>query len=453
MVKEINAEFIQSLKYGRVTNLNGYVSGTVIDSRKAGLGTLFFALKGEKADGHTFIRESVDKGAALCVVSEEWASQNPTDNLPLWIVDSPETALQNLATAWRNQFDIPVLGITGTNGKTTTRSMCTEILKRKFAVHSTVGNFNNQLGLPLTLLELNDQFEFSILEMGTNHFGEIAALCKIAHPTAGLITNIGHGHVEYFGDLTGVQKAKTEMFQSLPATGIAFVNSDDALIREIPCSAHRITYGFESKSSDIFGKILSYTDEGSPKIEIDGRMQVQLNIPGKTAAVNALAACAVGIYFGVPEEKIVNALENFQPVDQRFKIIRHNGFLIINDTYNANPDSTVAALKTLSLMKTSGKRIFIFGNMLELGEFTQTGHSIVGKTAAELKIDKFCATGEFTKSAIASARNAGLSDVTYFNTKSELISEIKKSVSANDIVLVKGSRGSRMEEIIKGLTE
>jgi UDP-N-acetylmuramoyl-tripeptide--D-alanyl-D-alanine ligase len=414
---------------------------------------LFFALKGENTDGHAFVRESADKGAALCVVSAEWASQNPTDNLPLWIVDSPESALQKLATAWRNQFKIPVLGITGTNGKTTTRSMCSTILKRKFTIHSTTGNFNNQLGLPLTLLELNDEFEFSILEMGTNHFGEIAILCKIACPTAGLITNIGRGHMEYFGDLAGVQKAKAEMFQSLPTNGIAFINSDDDLIREIPCPAHRITYGFKSKISDIFGKILSYRDDGSPKIAINGRMQIQVNIPGKIAAINALAACAVGIYYGVPEEEIVNALENYQPVDQRFKIIHHGGFSIINDTYNANPDSTVAALNTLSLMKTSGKRIFVFGNMLELGEFTETGHSIVGKTAAELKIDKLYATGKFTQSAVASAQNAGLSDATYFDTKNDLISSLKITVSANDVVLVKGSRGSRMEEIIKGLTE
>ncbi|MFA4838192.1 MAG: UDP-N-acetylmuramoyl-tripeptide--D-alanyl-D-alanine ligase [Candidatus Neomarinimicrobiota bacterium] len=453
MAKEINAEFIRALKYGQVTSLNGRVSGAAIDSRKAGVGTLFFALKGEKADGHAFVRESIDKGAALCVVSTEWADQNPTENLPLWIVDSPETALHKLATAWRNRFDIPVLGITGTNGKTTTRSMCSEILKRKFAVHSTAGNFNNQLGLPLTLLELNDRFEFSILEMGTNHFGEIAALCKIACPTAGLITNIGHGHVEYFGDLAGVQKAKAELFQSLPKTGVAFINSDDTLIREIPCSASQFTYGFESGRTDIRGKILTYNFDGYPEIEVNERIKIQMYIPGNTAAINALAACAVGIYFGVPEEEIVNALENYQPVDQRFKIIRHGGFSIINDTYNANPDSTIAALKTLLLMKTNGRRIFVFGNMLELGEFTETGHSIVGKTAADLKIDKFYATGEFTQSAITAARNAGLSDVTYFDTKSELLSDLKKSVSANDIVLVKGSRGSRMEEIIKGLTE
>lgn len=453
MQKEINATFIRTLGIGHLINFTGRVNDVCIDSRKVTSGSLFVALKGKKTDGHQFIRNSLTKGASLCMVSAEWARENQIDELPLWIVDSPEEALQKMASEWRQQFQIPVFAIAGTNGKTTTRSMCKEVLSKKYRIHSTTGNLNNQLGLPLTLLGLRESHNFSVLEMGTNHFGEIASLCAIAKPTAGLITNVGLGHIEFFGSLEGVAKSKEELFQKLPENGIAFINNDDELIRKMRTPAEKVTYGMNAEDVDYFGKILSYTDEGCPVLKVNRKVVIPLIIPGTIAANNALAAFAVGSYFGISDIEIAKSLSEYHPVNQRFNIIHQEKFTIINDTYNANPDSTIAALKTLSQMKTAGRRIFIFGDMLELGDFSEKGHSLIGKTVADLKINSFFAVGKLSKAAIESAKENGMVSAFHFETKKDLIDELKRQISINDIILVKGSRGSQMEEIVKGLTE
>lgn len=452
MAKQIDATFIRKLGLGEIINFSSYIDGISIDSRKTKPGMLFVALKGENTNGHFYIKDALEKGAELCVVSKEWARLNDINPLPLWIVDSPEKALQKLASEWRNQFDMPLLAITGTNGKTTVRSMISEILKSKYKVISTIGNLNNQLGVPITLLNIREHHNFCILELGTNHFGEIEFLCDIAKPNAGLITNIGRGHLEFFGDLNGVAKAKEELFLSLADNGISFINIDDPYIKKMRATKNRVKYGLDSKEADVNGKILSYKN-GCPLLEVDGKFQIQLRIPGRVAAFNALAAVAVGLYYGVPPSKIKGALESFKPVNGRFVIKKSGKVKIIDDTYNANPDSTIAALSTLSLMNPNARKIFVFGDMLELGEESEKAHAKIGGKASELGIDSLYTIGKFSKATTEAAKSKGLKNVFHYYDADKLIQKLKNDLRENDIVLVKGSRGSHMEKVIEELTK
>jgi len=449
MANSINANFIRNLKYGKLVNFNANITDVCIDSRKVEKGNLFVALKGGNIDGHLFVKDAYNKGAALCLVSEKWAKESDINSIPLWIVRSPEKTLQMMAAEWRKRFSLPILAITGTNGKTTTRAMAEAILKTKFNLHSTTGNLNNQLGLPLTLLKLNKYHNFSLIEMGANHFGEIKYLCELAKPSAGLITNIGYGHIEFFGSQEGVAKAKEELFISLPKNGVSFLNVDDPFIKKMTTPDNIVTYSFNSSEADIIGKILSYNDKGLPLLEINNNFKIQLKIPGKVPALNALAATSVGLYYGIPELEIIETLRNFTAVDQRFVISDQIPCKIIDDTYNANPDSTIAALHTLSIMKVKGRRIFVFGDMLELGKSTEEAHAKVGKSVAELGINIFYAFGPLSIAAIKEAKHRGMRNAYHFTDKIELIKALKNKINSTDLLLIKGSHGTHMEEIIE----
>jgi len=446
----LDANFIRAIGLGRLVNFEGTLQGAVIDSRKIRPGLAFFALRGENEDGHLYVDKALVAGGSLAVVASNW-SGTAEHNWPLWIVPDPEQALQALAERWRAQFNIPFLAITGTNGKTTTRAMCAAVVGTQYNLHSTSGNLNNQLGLPLTLLDLTSGHQFSLLEMGTNHFGEIASLCQIAHPTAGLITNIGHGHLEFFGSIDGVRRAKAELFERLPSDGIAFVNTDDENIKRIPTSQKRFTFGFNSHSNDVNARLISFDENACPQIEVNGQFEIKLKVSGYPAAQNALAAVAVGLYYQIAPENIKAALENFTAINQRFIVQTDGPCRIINDAYNANPDSTLAALRTFQLMKLNGRRIFIMGDMRELGDFSLAGHVMVGEAVAAMGIDAFYGVGELTKKAIESAYASGLREARHFPDKTALVAHLHRTLDPEDTVLVKGSRGSRMEEVITKL--
>lgn len=447
----ISSEFIKKTGYGELMNFNSSVSNVVIDSRKVTDRSMFIALPGEHTDGHKYIKNALDAGASLCVVSGKRAGEYDISGAPLWIVESPEKALQILAKSWRQQFDIPVLAITGTNGKTTTKAMCNAVLRQKYNVHTTSGNLNNQLGLPLTLLELNENHQFSILELGTNHFGEIAYLCELAQPNAGLITNIGYGHTEFFGSREGVARAKKELFDALSAKDKVFLNIDDDFIRQMKVSALPITYGFSSGNADYRGIIKDFDKNGCAKLVINDKIHIRLAVPGKIMAANALAAAAVGKTFSINTEDMIEALESFQPVDQRFTVIRRNNCTIINDAYNANPDSTAAALDTFSRMAVPGRRIFVFGDMFELGALAEKSHADIGKFVSQSPIDICYMYGPLTKITNDIIGKTGDVKTRHFLNKEELIQSLKKELLPEDTILVKGSRGNKMEEIIEGI--
>lgn len=447
----LNAQFIENCRLGILQNFTGQISGAAIDSRLIQPGWAFFALKGEQADGHQFVKEALAKGAVLAVVNKQWAEQYG-NGLPLLIVDDPALTLQELGRLWRRQFSIPVLGITGTNGKTTTRALITQVLQNTKQVHATRGNFNNQLGLPLTLLAMPASTQFCILEMGTNHFGEIATLCSLAEPTAGLITNVGEGHLEFFGDIEGVARAKAELFTALPSDGIAFVNYDDPLICQMPTPCPRFTFSMDKKDAGVVGEITAISPEGMVTLTINAEFSIHLPVPGQVFARNALAATAVGLYYGVPPQKIVAAIEKFTPVSQRMVVREINGWRIINDTYNANPSSIRAALQTLATIQTSGRRIFVMGDMLELGVRAALLHAQIGELVTQLPIDIFLGVGELTQAAIQAAQKSS-TYVRHFSVKGALTEHLKALLRPGDVVLIKGSRGSRMEEIVKGITD
>jgi len=449
----ISADFIQQTGLGELMNFNSTVSNVVIDSRKISRGSMFIALPGENTDGHRFVFKAIQEGAALCVISNEWAKENRITDQPLWIVESPEKALQQLSKKWREQFDISILAITGTNGKTTTRAMCSAILQKKYLLHTTSGNLNNHLGLPLTLLKMRSKHTFSLLELGTNHFGEIAFLCELCQPTAGLITNIGYGHTEFFGSKEGVARAKRELFDSLDENGTGFINLNDELIRHMNPQTRHITYGIDINNADFTGKISNYDHNSCATLIVNNEFQIKLKVPGYVMAQNALAAVAVGNAYSIDTNDIVDALEFFEPVNQRFNVSQTKRCRIINDAYNANPDSTKAAIDTFSKMTIPGRRLFVFGDMFELGKLSHACHNEIGEIISDSPIDLLFAYGPLTQITHDAIRKTGKTESRHFHQKSDLIAALKDEIQPDDTILVKGSRGNKLEEIIEGISQ
>lgn len=425
------------------------LKGVSIDSRTIQPNEIYFALKGENLDGHEFIDDALRKKAIAAVVEKKWAQKNRShiSNQSIFVVDDTLSALHEFASTYRRQFFIPVIGLTGTNGKTTTKEMIAAVLSKTKNVCKTEGNFNNHIGLPLTLLKLKDEHEVAVIEMGTNHFGEIAQLCEIAEPNYGLITNIGHGHTEFFNSLEGVAKAKMELFDYLRPTGTTFINLDDPMIvHHAPANSNATTYGFKDEAV-VRAENLGLDELGYPLMAV-GDTQIRINVVGLHNLSNALAAVAVGKEFGVDNSNIKLALENLKLPSKRMQIYKIEGVTVLNDSYNANPESTIAALETLSKMPASGKKFFIFGDMLELGEHADEAHKGIGSSVNKYGVDVFFAYGPLSAHAVESAIDV---QAKHFSEKSDLCEELKNLLKTNDLVLVKGSRGMKMEEVPENL--
>jgi UDP-N-acetylmuramoyl-tripeptide--D-alanyl-D-alanine ligase len=429
------------------------IDGFSTDSRTLREGMLFFALNGEHFDGHRFIDDVFRKKACGAVVSHEWYKKHGQNTGEILLpVNDPLTALQDVATHIRRSFKIPVVAITGTNGKTSTKEMIASVLETKYVVMKSQGNLNNHIGLPLSIGDWNREGEIAIVEMGTNHFGEIKRLCEIAQPTHGVITNIGKGHLEFFGDLEGVARAKGELLEYLRLSGVAFLNGDD------PCLLSRkgivkktIMFGF-SDGCDIRGEELGIDSNGFPEMKLGGRI-VKISVPGWCNLYNGLAAAAVGRSFGVSWEDICDTLGRFRTMDRRMEVINLSGVIIINDAYNANPSSVKQSLVTLRQMNNTGRKILVLGDMLELGEGSEPEHRNVGGEAVLMGIDALFCYGPMMKVAVESAYKSGLGKAKHFNTKIALSDELNHYVRQGDIVLVKGSRGMRMEDVVDALKE
>ena len=444
---QINKQFIEDLNGGELKNFDSTISQFEIDSRKIKPGMAFVALPGANTDGHKFLKEAYENGANLLVVSQEWAQKNEVGNLPVFITESPKQALQDLAQKYRKSFHHPILCLTGSNGKTTTLKMIESILNNKYNVHSTIGNFNNDLGVPISILAHESNHDFSVLELGTNHFGEIKFLTNIAQPTAGLITNIGIGHVKYLKNREGVARAKEELFQGLPNEGLAFVNLDDNYISEMETPKNKISYSFSNSKVNFKGKIANIDNQARYTISINNEYKIKLPIPGENFAKNALAAFSVGFHYGVNPKEIIKSLENFDAVQSRLNIIRNN-YTVIDDSYNANPDSTQTALNTLSEMEVAGQRYFVFGDMLELGEKAEFYHKKIGKYTAQKDIDYLLSYGDYSHIASASARKLGVKSQ-HYESKDKIIDRLKNQLGNGDIALIKGSRGNKLEKVVE----
>jgi UDP-N-acetylmuramoyl-tripeptide--D-alanyl-D-alanine ligase len=432
------------------------VKGVSTDSRTTRPGDLFVALRGESFDGHTFLGAAFAAGAVAAVVEDD-VDRAPFAGKPLIVVADSSAALGALARVYRDRFSIPFLAIGGSNGKTTTKEMIAGVLGAKYSVLSTEGNLNNHIGVPMTLFRLNRKHEVGVIEIGTNHPGEIAALCGTLAPTHGLLTNIGREHLEFFGSLEGVAAEESGLFASLSsgAGGTALVNADD---RRVSLAARpvarKVTYGFESRNASVRGRSVALDSDGRASFEFRSSAmkrwhRVQLMIPGKHNAMNALSAAAAGIAFHVPPAQISAALEACRTIGRRMETMSIAGVTVLNDTYNANPDSALAALETLSSLRVPGKKIAVLADMKELGPGGAEGHAEVGKKAAELGIDYLLTLGDLAK-GIHDA--AGIPGAIHYDQKTMLAEYLAELVTAGDAVLVKGSRGMRMEEIIAFLS-
>jgi len=433
--------------------------GISIDSRTINAGDLFVAIAGQKHDGHNFLGEALAKGALGVLVAEDYfsmASPVPRGE-ELWIA-VPDTlrALGDLAAFHRRQSQVSVVAITGTNGKTTTKEMTASVLGQAFEVLKTPGNFNNLVGLPLTLLGLNDSHEWAVLELAMNRAGEIRRLSEIAHPDLGVITNIEAGHLEGVKDIDGVIKAKGELLEGLGEQGTAVLNIDDQRVCRLAeqFDGRVVSFGIYS-SAEVWGTPVSQTRSGSSfdLCWYDESVRVYLKIPGKGAIYNALAASAVGYRLGLSIEEVKKGLESTVPLPGRMEISTlPGGIHLIDDTYNANPGSVAVAIETLRSLKGNGRGILIMGDMLELGPHARDAHKEIGILASRTGMAGLYVTGEFASTVAEGAAGAGMDHRKIFiGTQEQIVEVLKGRLGPGDWILVKGSRLMAMEKVVQGL--
>jgi UDP-N-acetylmuramoyl-tripeptide--D-alanyl-D-alanine ligase len=429
------------------------VTGVSIDSRRLGVGEAFFAIRGHRLDGHAFVGEAAARGAS-CLVVHHLPDEVPL-HAPLILVDDTTRALGRLAAFHRGRFSLPVVAVTGSNGKTTTKEMLAAILAGRGPVLKPEGSFNNQWGLPLTLLGLRSEHRAVVLELGANRRGEIAALAGIARPTVGVITTVAAAHTEFFGSLEEVQREKTALVQAIPPEGRVVLNGDDPRVSEMAREARApvVFYGVSSRADVSAVAPIDETAEGVEfTLEIAGaRVPVRLAFPGRHNLTNALAAAGAGVAVGCSPAEIAAGLERARPVKGRCVWRRAGAARILDDTYNANPASVEAALATVALARGAGRLLVVMGDMLELGEIAGEAHRDVGRGVAQLGVAEFVGVGPLARHAVAAARAAGLLESHWVETAEDAVVLLLKRLAPGDCLLVKGSRGMRMERVVDAL--
>jgi UDP-N-acetylmuramoyl-tripeptide--D-alanyl-D-alanine ligase len=440
--------------------LKGDLGASAIDSRGLKAGELFWALQGEHSNGHEFVGSALENGAQAVVVREDWFLQNGSrfPQAAFIIVADPLKALQELARRHRQRFAIPVFALTGSNGKTTTKEMVAAALGRRFRVVKSQGNFNNHIGVPLTLLQMDDAAQFVVLEMGTNHPGEIRFLCSIAQPTAGLVLNVSPAHLEGFGSVENIAREKGALYESLRDSGVAFFNFDDPWVAKMSTPAKiQIGYSFAETTENRFAKLitarkLDLTEDGYAGLKI-GKATIRLNLPGLAPLSIALAAVAVADHFGVPMPSIAEALSTLPPVKGRMNVQRAGGILVIDDTYNANTASTQAALDFLASLQVKGRRIAVLGDHLELGAASESEHRKIGKMLLAPALSGAILIGDQMRHAWAEFSGCGKMAVYYDYPEDydDIVDILLKILRPGDAILIKGSRGMRLEKISDGL--
>lgn len=436
-------------------NTNKEVSGVVIDSRLVEDNFLFIATTGERVDGHDFIESAFEKGASAVLC--EKALEDP--ERPYILVEDSFLALRQIATWYRMQLDIKVVGITGSVGKTSTKEFVSSVISQKYKLLKTEGNFNNEIGLPLTVLRLRNEHEIAVLEMGINHFGEMHRLSEIAKPDIILITNIGDSHLEYLGSREGVLKAKTEIFDFMKDDGKVILNGNDdmlATIQEVK-GQKTIFFGIPDKSSlngstlDIFAEninskgLLGSTCLIKFKNQKSQAIKVNIPIPGHHMIDNALAAAGAGLALGIPSQMISKGIEEVQSLEGRNNIILLDKYTIIDDCYNANPSSMKAALDLLDMADT--RKVAILGDMGELGDGQVSLHKEIGKYFTTKKIDILVAIGPLSKNIYDEALDS-TGELYYYENKEEFIQSFPTILAEGDTILIKASNYMGFKEIV-----
>jgi UDP-N-acetylmuramoyl-tripeptide--D-alanyl-D-alanine ligase len=418
--------------------------GVSTDSRALQSGQLFIALRGERFDGHQFLDQAADKGAVAVMVDTP-----DLTNLPQLVVGDTRLGLGHLAATWRQRFDLPLVAITGSNGKTTVKEMTASILGMGGEVLSTHGNLNNDIGMPLTLLRLGKEHRAAVIEMGANHHGEIDYLTHIARPTVALITNAGQAHLEGFGSVEGVARAKGEIYAGLTDGGAAVINADDQYAdywRGLNQGRRVLSFGLE-KPADVSAELFPGEQGQTLKLRTPlGECEVGLQLPGRHNALNALAATAAAIAAGAGLDQVKQGLEAVAAVHGRLQLRPgRDGSLIIDDTYNANPSSLEVGLEVLTAHR--GQRILVLGDMGELGPDTAVIHTDMGALARRMGVDALYCVGEHCQAAAEGFGPAAI----HFNNKETLISTLAEQLGEELTMLVKGSRRMHMEEVVDAL--
>lgn len=425
--------------YGDAALLSREISAVTTDSRNISCGCLFAAMVGERADGHDYIPAAWEMGALCCI-----GEKKPEELDGAFIlVDSTLAALQAIAAFYRKQFDIPFVGITGSVGKTTVKEMIAAVLAQKYNVHKTAGNFNNELGVPLTLFGLKEEHSAAVVEMGISHFGEMRVLTDIVRPDYGVFTVIGYSHLEHLGDRAGVLRAKKEMLEGIPENGKIFCCGDDDILAVTDFGRQKISYGLGNNCTVRAENVhLLPSGETACTILAPGRcFEVRIKAYGEHMVTAALAGSAVGIELGLSDEQISAGIASFETVGSRSRLIKTEKFRIIDDCYNSNPSSLSSALRSLADMNC--RRVAVLGDMLELGEKSSQLHYECGALAARLGIDLVLTAGEQAKNMALGAGDIAR----HFEKKADLISKLPGLIRPGDAVLVKASRGMHFEEI------
>lgn len=431
------------------------VEAVSTDTRRIGSGDLFVPIIGERFDGHSYIGEAFGKGASASLTAKD-GDWSPVGTVIR--VDDTLSALGALAAHYREKFRIPFVGITGSVGKTSTKDMVAGVLGQQLNVLKTEGNFNNEIGLPLTMFRLDSFHQAGVIEMGMSGFGEISRLTAIVKPSIAMITNIGMSHIEKLGSRQNILKAKLEILDGLDKNGLMVLNGDDHLLLGIKdlTGFRTVYYGMEEGSEYYASNVMSAGENGVHfDITISGtEYNVHIPVPGRHNVYNALAAIAAGIELNIPVKKIIDGISQFKPGEMRLNIINAGGIRIINDAYNASPKSMEAALDVLKdISGSGGRKIAVLGDMLEMGEWASKAHEDVGRYAASRGITRLITVGEYGRKIADGAFKEGMSSasISSFKSNSETITYLREFLENGDVVLVKGSRGMEMEQIADAL--
>lgn len=459
-MQSMKIDEIKNITKGKIFNSdnehNINITGISIDSRTLSKGDLYIPIIGEKYDGHDFIQQAIKNGAIACLTEKEDCIGEHKNIL---LVNNTLTALHDLALNYRKRFHIPFVAITGSSGKTTTKDIIASVLEQKYNVLKTQGNYNNEIGLPLTLFQLEDHHEIAIIEMGMSHSGEIKKLVNMVLPDIAIITNVGVTHIENLGSQANIFAAKKEIFDTLKQHQLALLNGDDLYLSSIEDHQYNVAFiGIEDEDLDLKAKDI-IKKENSVEFSIENANETiegyHFNLPGIHNIYNCLFAIYIGKYYRLSHQEIQAGFNQFKPSEMRMDIFQNGKIKIINDVYNANPDSMKAALNTLKDSGENKRTIAVLGDMLEMGKWAEQAHFDIGKTLTQLNIDLLLGVGEYAHFYVNGALSNGLLKdyAISFKTNEDAIGYLDKIIKDGDVILIKGSRGMNMEKIVIFLQE
>lgn len=414
----------------------------VIDSREIREGDLFVAYRGEHVDGHDYITAALDKGAACCLA--EHVPEGETRGVI--VTDDVQTALEKIASAYRDMLSLPVIGITGSVGKTSAKEMISSVLRSRLTVLKTDKNLNNQIGVPMTLSRITSEHEAAVVEMGISDFGEMSALARMVRPDIAVFTLIGHAHLEFLHDLDGVLRAKTEMLDFVPDDGTVIMNGDDEKLRGFPCRQRKITFGL-GENCDVRAENIAQSAEGTRCEILIGQRKLPVMIPafGRHLVYAALEGAAVGSVMGLSDEEIIRGISAYQTVGRRSAVCHTDRITLLDDCYNSNPDALKSGID--SLLELPGRPVCILGDMLELGENSPQMHLETGRYARQKGVARVLSCGKMGRYTCEGAGDIAR----LFEDRSSLIAALREEIREGDCVLVKASRGAHFEEISEAL--